>query len=84
MSREVFIQYKPQAATLAVIDQANVIIDEYQTQGFALSLRQLFYQFVSRALLAASVHRGSKCCALREEWRKMPGRTTCDGWFCRI
>ena len=49
MSREVFTPYKPQAATLRVVDQANIIIEEYQAQGFALSLRQLFYQFVSRA-----------------------------------
>jgi hypothetical protein len=34
-----------------VIDQANTIIDEYFAQGFTLTLRQLFYQFVSRALL---------------------------------
>jgi hypothetical protein len=49
--KEVFIQYQPRAATLAVIDQANTIIDEYFAQGFTLTLRQLFYQFVSRALL---------------------------------
>jgi len=30
------------------IDRANVIIKEYQAQGFDLTLRQLYYQFVSR------------------------------------
>ena len=39
-------------STLAVIDQANEIIDEYQTDGLKLTLRQLYYQFVSRALIA--------------------------------
>jgi len=39
------------AATLAQIEQANRIITEYQRQGFTLTLRQLFYQFVSRELL---------------------------------
>jgi hypothetical protein len=39
-------------STLAVIDQANSIIDEYQTDGLKLTLRQLYYQFVSRALIA--------------------------------
>lgn len=34
-----------------VIDQANVILQQYATQGFDLTLRQLFYQFVARAIL---------------------------------
>jgi len=36
---------------LDVVDQANDIIDEYVGQGYDLTLRQLFYQFVARALL---------------------------------
>ncbi len=39
------------AATLATIATANEIIDEYHAQGFDLTLRQLYYQFVSRDLL---------------------------------
>ncbi len=35
-----------------LIDQANVIIEEYAEQGFDLTLRQLYYQFVARDLLA--------------------------------
>jgi hypothetical protein len=34
------------------VDQANTIIADYAAQGFDLTLRQLFYQFVSRGLLA--------------------------------
>jgi hypothetical protein len=34
-----------------VVEQANTIIGEYQAQGFLLTLRQLFYQFVARGLL---------------------------------
>jgi hypothetical protein len=49
--REVFIPYKPHAGTLVVVESANSIIAEYLAQGFALTLRQLFYQFVARALL---------------------------------
>lgn len=37
---------------LAVIEQANQIIAEYEAQGFVLTLRQLYYQFVARDLLA--------------------------------
>jgi hypothetical protein len=51
MAREVFVPYKPQRATLVVIDQANVIIDEYLSQRQKLTRRQLFYQFVARALI---------------------------------
>ena len=51
MSAEVFIPQRMHAATLDVVEQANVIIAEYLAQGFALSLRQLFYQMVSRQQL---------------------------------
>src|SRR5262249_3121804 len=51
MTTEVFIPYKPHAATLRVVEQGNAIIGEYLARGFALTLRQLFYQFVARALL---------------------------------
>ena len=52
MARETFITTNFQARTLAVIEQANVIIAEYAAQGFTMTLRQLYYQFVSRDLLA--------------------------------
>lgn len=34
--------------TLKIIDIANVIISEYQAEGYDLTLRQLYYQFVAR------------------------------------
>lgn len=49
--REAFICRKFNKSTLAVIDQANGIVAEYQAQGFTLTLRQLFYQFVARGLI---------------------------------
>lgn len=42
---------KFQGKTEAVIKAANGIIREYQGQGFILTLRQLYYQFVSRDLI---------------------------------
>lgn len=36
------------ADRLALVKKANTIIEEYAQQGFTLTLRQLFYQFVSR------------------------------------
>lgn len=50
-----YICYKEQrfsGGSRAVIDQANSIIAEYAAQGYDLTLRQLYYQFVSRDLLA--------------------------------
>lgn len=38
-------------ASLAIIKHAVSICEEYQRQGYDLTLRQLFYQFVSRDLL---------------------------------
>lgn len=38
--------------SLEVIAQANAICAEYRAQGFDLTLRQLYYQFVSRDLIA--------------------------------
>lgn len=40
------------ADRLEKIEKANAIIDEYRAQGFELTLRQLYYQFVSRDLIA--------------------------------
>lgn len=44
--------FKPQSQRL--IDLANQIITEYQAQGLGLTLRQLYYQFVSRDWLPES------------------------------
>jgi hypothetical protein len=44
------LNLRPKA--LAAIEQANAIIAEYSAQGFDLTLRQLFYQFVARGLIA--------------------------------
>jgi hypothetical protein len=42
-------RFRPEA--LAKIAQANDIIAEYRRQGFSLTLRQLYYQFVARGLV---------------------------------
>ena len=39
------------AQTLATIASAESIVSEYQAQGFSLTLRQLYYQFVARGLI---------------------------------
>lgn len=47
-----YIKKNFMSATLAIIEQANDIIDEYRGMGLSLTLRQLYYQFVSRDLIA--------------------------------
>ena len=38
--------------TQATIAEAEQIISDYQAQGFSLTLRQLYYQFVARGLIS--------------------------------
>jgi hypothetical protein len=48
------IEYIPRsfrASTLRLIEIANGIIEEYAAQGYDLTLRQLYYQMVSRAII---------------------------------
>lgn len=51
MPRLRYQEIKFRADSLAMIEQANRIIAEYQAQGFVLTLRQLYYQFVARDLI---------------------------------
>lgn len=48
------IEYTPRKFSpdvRSIIDQANVIIAEYERQGYSLTLRQIYYQFVSRDII---------------------------------
>lgn len=46
--KEAFINKRFRNQSLAIIQVANQIIEEYREQGFILTLRQLYYQFVAR------------------------------------
>lgn len=46
-----YVDKKIGASRLATIVKANQIIDEYRRQGFQLTLRQLYYQFVARGFI---------------------------------
>ena len=50
MACETFVEKRFGAETRELIDQANGIVREYQDQNLRLTLRQLYYQFVSRDL----------------------------------
>jgi hypothetical protein len=51
MPKITYIEKKFSAKSRVVIAQANAIITDYQNQGFTLTLRQLYYQHVSRGFL---------------------------------
>lgn len=52
MPKVAYVPRKFGPSATALIDHANSIIAQYQGQGYSLTLRQLYYQFVSRDLLA--------------------------------
>jgi hypothetical protein len=51
MPRELFVDRQFSDSSRAIIERANQIIAEYQRQGFTLTLRQLYYQFVARGVI---------------------------------
>lgn len=52
MPKIFYKDYKPDPAGMKIILTADEICDEYMAQGFTLTLRQLYYQFVARGLIA--------------------------------
>lgn len=52
--KEAFLTKTFRGASMALINQANAIIAEYQRDGYTLTLRQLYYQFVRRDAFPAT------------------------------
>lgn len=51
MAKQKYEDIALRTKALATIAQANTIIEEYAQQGYKLTLRQLYYQFVARGLI---------------------------------
>lgn len=49
--KEQFIEWNPRNSSRVLINTANEIIDDYVASGYSLTLRQLYYQFVSKGLI---------------------------------
>ncbi len=49
--KQAFIEKRFNKKSAEIIEQANVIIEEYSKQDLVLTIRQLYYQFVGRGLL---------------------------------
>lgn len=52
MTLEAFTEKALRKDALRTIERANEILGEYEGEGYTLTLRQLYYQFVARGLLA--------------------------------
>ena len=46
-----YAEHKFKARSLETIEKINVIIDQYGTTGYSLTLRQLYYQLVARGII---------------------------------
>lgn len=46
--------WNPKPKTIAIVETADDIINEYQDDGYTLTLRQLYYQFVARGIIENS------------------------------
>lgn len=83
MPRICYIDHKFRPVSRQRIINANEIIAEYAEQGYSLTLRQLYYQFVARDLLANSQQNykalGDTICKGREagliDWSAIEDRT---------
>ena len=51
MAEQAFIEWNPRKETMCRVQQCIDIVDEYANQGLKLTLRQLYYQLVSRDLI---------------------------------
>lgn len=51
MPKIIYINKEFRESSIVIIEQANTIIADYAAQGYDLTLRQLYYQFVARGLL---------------------------------
>lgn len=78
-----YVEYKPDANSRALIAQSITILEEYQSQGYSLTLRQLYYQLVSRDIIPNNVKSYSRLGTIisraREagmiDWRHIVDRT---------
>lgn len=70
MALEKFETFNFRKSTLAKIAQANAIIAEMQAEGYTLTVRQLYYQFVARDLLENTMQNYKNLAAMVDNGRK--------------
>lgn len=70
MALEKFEEIAFRKKTRVVIDQANVILGEMAAGGYTLTVRQLYYQFVARDLLANTQANYKRLAGIVDDARK--------------
>lgn len=75
--RRQYEDWNPSAALLEKVTQANAILEGLAAQGYTLTLRQLYYQFVSKGLLE-NTHREYKNLGAAMVKARMAGLTDWD------
>ncbi len=70
MSRIKYEEWRPSRASVVIVNKANEICAEYAEQGYDLTLRQLYYQFVARDLLANNQRNYKNLGAIIDKARK--------------
>lgn len=51
MPKICYVEKNFRSESLALIDKINAVIEEYERQGYSLTLRQCYYQLVARAII---------------------------------
>lgn len=51
MSKICYVEKRFRSDSLALIDKINAVIEEYEAQGYSLTLRQCYYQLVARGII---------------------------------
>ena len=69
MTKIAYIDKKMQNKSLVKIIQANKIIEDYVSQGYNMTLRQLYYQFVSKDLIPNNMKEYKKLGAIINDAR---------------
>lgn len=57
---ELFFNWNPQSRSKYLLERINVVLSEYENMGYRLTLRQLYYQLVSRDIIANKVSEYNK------------------------
>ena len=70
--KEAFIDFNPPPGgpTDTVLQQAIVVVESYQAQGYALTLRQLYYQMVTRNLIPNELKQYTRLSKVVSDGRK--------------
>lgn len=58
--KEQFIEWNPTRKSQALLEHVNTILYKYSNQGYSLTLRQLYYQLVSRSVIPNRVEEYAK------------------------